>query len=521
MRKLLVVLAVALACTSVGWAKDYPITDFGAIGDGATLCTTAIQKAIDRCNAEGGGRVVVPNGVFVSGTIYMRSGVELHLEINARIVATTNLADLHDIYENNLRKKGLIHCESVSDVALTGFGTLDGNGNHPVFLIGGTDPGRTYVLFVKGCSRVRVSDVTLTNPSFWTFRIYDSEQVFVRGIRIYSHANLNNDGIDIDGRNIVVSDCIIDATDDALCIKSDDPVNLCENVTVTNCVIASNCNAIKFGTPGKSGFRNITISNCAIKTPAENDFFNYGGYVVPGITTRIANNSGISLECVDGGIFEKVILSDITMNDVHTPIFIRFSNRSKSPQYMKDIILTNIVANSTSLMTSSITGLEGHRVENVVISNVIFNVTGGGRIDHFDRTVPENEKAYPENRMLGSSLPAYGFYIRHAKGITLDNLRFNLAETDQRAALWVEDVEDIRMERIVSSRHDTPQPYLVCRDADRVSFSGFGATCDVPLLLRAERSRHIVVMYNDLSRVGKITEKRAHPGIEIQYNIFK
>ncbi|MGB4415688.1 MAG: glycosyl hydrolase family 28 protein [Paludibacter sp.] len=490
-------------------AKDFVVTDFGATGDGITLNTVFIQKAIDRCAADGGGRVIIPHGIFLSGTIFLKSNVDFHLDNNATLLASPNTADFPDIFKKNTEKKGLVQAEGIENATITGFGTINGNGNNPTYLIGGVDPGRTYALFLKDCKNIKVQDIVLLNPSFWTFRIYNCDEVFVRGVRVYSHANLNNDGIDVDGRNIVISDCMIEATDDGLCLKSEDNEHLCENITVTNCVITSNCNAIKFGTASNSGFRNITISNCVIKTPAENDFFNYAKYVAQGITANKANSSGISLEMVDGGTFEKVSINNITMNDVFTPIFIRFSSRHKAPQYMKDIIISNIIANSESLMTSSITGIPGCLVENIKISNIIFNCAGGGLSDHVHRQVPESEKAYPENRMLGSSLPAYGFYIRHAKNITLDNIRFNVGYTDQRPALWLEDAHNVRLDRIESNIHTAKEAYVRLREVSNITVSGFRATYDLPLFLRVEgkNSSRVKLLFNDFSTVKKLIEQ--------------
>ena len=212
---------------------------------------------------------------------------------------------------------------------------------------------------------------------------------------------------------------------------------------------------------------------------------------------------------VDGGTFEKVSITNITMNDVFTPVFIRFSNRHNKPQYMKDIIISNIIANSESLMTSSITGIPGYLVENIKISNVIFNCAGGGLVDHVVRTIPESEKAYPENRMMGSSLPSYGFYIRHAKNITLDNIRFNVGYTDQRPALWLEDAHNVRLDHIESNMHNSSEPYAWLRDVSDVVVSGFSAGYDIPLFLRLEgkNTNRVKLLFNDFSSVRKLIER--------------
>ena len=154
---------------------------------------------------------------------------------------------------------------------MTGLGTINGQGFHPNFQHGNDSKGgprRPKIIYFMSCNNVRVQDVTLRNSAYWTQDYEKCDGVIVRGVKVYCHSNWNNDGIDIDSRNVVVSDCLIDCDDDALCLKSDTDTP-CENVTVTNCVLKSNCNAIKFGTSSYSGFKNVTITNCVIDRASE------------------------------------------------------------------------------------------------------------------------------------------------------------------------------------------------------------------------------------------------------------
>ena len=188
------------------------------------------------------------------------------------------------------------------------------------------------MLFVKDSENFSVENVHMKNSATWTFRIFRSQYVFVRGIKIYAHTNWNNDGIDIDGKNVVVSDCIIDCDDDAVCLKSDDDKFVVENISITNCIIASNCNPIKFGTASRAGFKNIAISNCIIRAASESNIRNWNSlswmerYCVAKPITGLA---GIALEAVDGGFLENVTISNIVMIDIQTPIFIRAGHRNK------------------------------------------------------------------------------------------------------------------------------------------------------------------------------------------------
>lgn len=510
MKKTICFAALLLSSAVRAMAGDYNILDFGAVADGRTLATAAIQQAVDRCSAQGGGRVVIPSGNYYTGVIFMRSGVELHLEQNARLIGSTDYKDYPDMEKE---RKGLIHCAGVSNIAVTGFGEIYGSGECPAFQVGGQNELRPHCILLDDCRKVNVQDVTLRNAGFWTFKIHDSREVFVRGIRIYSHSNFNNDGIDIDGRDIVVSDCLIEATDDGICFKSESPSGEpCQNIAVTNCVVASNCNAIKFGTAAKCGFRNITVSNCVIKTPAENDLFSYKSHIVPGVSVPVHNNSGIALEQVDAAVFEKVTISNIVMDNVLTPIFIRFgARRPREPRFFRDVIISNIVANGVSHMSSSITGIPGHRVEGITISNVTLNVCGGGLIDAVEKEVPEQIRMYPENKMFGPSLPAYGFYLRHVDGIVLENIRVNLEHSDRRHALWLEDAHNVRISGLEAKDHTSEQALVRIKECTNVTFTGYDGRSRIPLLMRVSGAGtgRIKLAGNDLTRVERHVERSA------------
>ncbi len=503
-------------------AGDYNILDFGAIADGRTLATPAIQKAVDYCSAQGGGRVVVPAGNYYTGVIFMRSNVELHLEQNARLIGSTDYKDYPDMEKE---RKGLIHCSGVSNIAITGFGEIYGSGECPTFQVGGQNELRPHCVIFQNCRKVNIQDVTLRNAGFWTLRIFGSREVFVRGVRIYSHSNFNNDGIDIDGQQIVVSDCLIEATDDGICFKSESPSGEpCQDIAVTNCVVASNCNAIKFGTAAKCGFRNITVSNCVIKTPAENDLFSYKSHIVPGVATPIHNNSGIALEQVDAAVFEKVTISNIVMDNVLTPIFIRFgARRPREPRFFKDVVISNIIANGVSHMSSSITGIPGHRVEGITLSNITINCCGGGLVDAIHKEVPEQIKMYPENKMFGPALPAYGFYLRHVDGIVLENIRIRLDHSDQRHALWLEDAHNVRICGLEARDHASEQALIRIDRCSNLSLTGYDGPNRLPLLLQmsGESTGRIKLFGNDLSRVGQLerhSEEVAPGAIMEQFN---
>lgn len=428
------------------YAKVHIVTSYGAVSDTTMVQTQLLQRAIDECSARGGGVVRFPAGTYISGTLFMRDDVMIELEHGATLRGSINISDYPDLESH---RKGLIQAEGVHNVGICGTGTIDASGDHPVFQSGPKSKFRIYAVNFEHCTDISVTDVNLINASYWTLRFDDCERARVRGIRIRSVSYFNNDGIDIDGRDITVSDCVIDCIDDAICLKSYYPDRPCENISITGCIISSNCNAIKLGTGSYGGFRNIAISNCIVKRPFQNDYFDYKEYIVPGITDNFTNNSGLALEMVDGGTLDHVVISNITMFNTLTPIFIRLGQRhSNVVGTLRDVTISNITASSSSLMTCSITGIPGHPVENIKLFNIILDCPGGGQ--KLNRSIPEMVDSYPENKIFGAELPAYGLYIRHAQNVSLRDIQFNLAECDEREPIYLEDCSNIKINDVTT-----------------------------------------------------------------------
>ena len=429
-------------------AYNLNIKEFGAIPDGFTDNTKLIQKAIDQCSASGGGTIYFPQGIFMSGTIFIKDNVSLYLA-KSSVLKGIAVDSLYPVTSSG--KKGFVRIDNVSNVTISGEGTIDGSGDNKNFQKGDDAILRPFLLECLGSENIVVKDVQLQNSAFWTFHIFESDGVRVDGVKIYSHSNFNNDGIDIDAKNVIISNCLIDTDDDALCFKSESKL-MCENVVVSNCIFASNCNFIKFGTASYSGFKNIVISNCVLR-PASESKFRFWDKNIEGITDKITGISGIALEVVDGGMMDQITINNISMTGVQTPFFMRLGSRKNPTGSLKNILISNIVASTHSKIPSSIVGVPGFCIENVVIRDVIINCQGNGTIEDSNKEVLENESAYPENRMFGNSLPAYGLFVRHAKNIHIDNLQLKLLNTDYRSAIYVEDSNDIK---IRSFKADAP-----------------------------------------------------------------
>lgn len=429
------------ACGSKEQNGSGTITDKYAIhADGKTLTTVGLQKAIDDCAEQGGGTVFLPAGDYLTGTLVLKDNVTLHLEKGATILGSKNIAD----YPDKGRRKALVFAEKVDNIAITGEGEINGNG--AAFNRGNDAPNRPTLVLLLDCNKVNVNGVKMSNSGFWTFRFVRCDGVDINKVYVEGHANWNNDGFDIESRNVTITDCVIDTDDDAICFKSEDPDYVVENVTVKNCNLSSNCNFIKFGTASAGGFRNIRVSDCILHKCSKS-LLRFWEKRVPGVTNPITGIAGMALEVVDGGFMEDVIISDITMEDVQTPIFIRLGKRKVAENsYLKDILIKNITATSVSYVASSITGVPGLRVDNVEIRDVDFKLKGGGKVADAMVEVPEVEKAYPENRMFGVMLPAYGVYIRHADNIRFVNMTLSTAgDKEERHAVFAEDVNGLEI----------------------------------------------------------------------------
>lgn len=448
MKKLFILAAMLFALPAFAGSRNIDITKIGAREsnkDNAPM----IQKAIDNVSAAGGGTVVVPAGEFVTGPLELKSGVELHLEMGAKLLGypdTTAYRKAHIVADGKkFKDSGLIYAYQQENIAVTGLGTIDGQGGHVAFKTK-VDPGNRPMIFLfRDCKNIVVKDVTLQNSAHWTQLYTECQGVRVSGIKVYSHCNYNNDGIDIESSDVVVTNCMFDCEDDAICLKAL-PEKLCENITVSNCVTATNCNAIKLGTASIGGWRNVSISNITVRRASEDNFRRWQTKLT-GITAPVTVISGIAVEVVDGGIAENINISNVAMTDVQTPIFIRMARRHESSRpggsHMKGITISNVTAVSESMMSSSITGVPGLYPENIYLSNIDITAPGGGTAEDGLIEVPEAEKSYPENRKLGQVLPAGGLYIRHAKNVYLSNVRFHFRKPDARPLIITEDCTNV------------------------------------------------------------------------------
>ena len=422
---LAIILALAIPAAAADRIASAP-------ADGVTPATPALQKAVDDLSASGGGTLVVPPGAYVTASLRLKDNVTLRLSKGATLIGSTNATD----YVRSLF--AVVGALDAKHVAIEGEGVVDGRGWAAPVRDGA--PNRWKDAFFFRCKDVRVEGVTMRAPASWTFYLKECEDCVVRGVTIYSHANFNNDGIDIDAKNVLIENCTIDSDDDAICPKSDNPDYICENVEVRNCTLASNCNFIKFGTASRGGFRNCFVHHCVLRPCAESNLRNWHSRSswdkrtkgLPGVTDPITGISGVALEMVDGGILENIHVSDIKLTGgVQTPIFVRLGRRRTKPDVtsvLRNCVIENVSGTSASFIASSVTTVGDVRAP-----------------------VKENERGYPENRMFGTMLPAYAFYLRHADGIRFENVRTRFAGgREERPAVMMDDCTGITFDSACS-----------------------------------------------------------------------
>ncbi len=300
---------------------EYNVLHFGAVGDGITNDTAAIQAAINACHLAGGGRVTLPGGsVYRSGALVMCSNLELHLEMGAVLKGSDCLADYilfgdrsaappknqAPSYENCEYNGVPIHYflygKDCENIAITGFGRIDGNeeifyGEVTKWHIEGSFYPRAPMLYLENVAHLTIRDVTLCRSAFWTIHMVGCRDVLIDGIRILNNLRLANcDGIDPDHcQNVRIVGCHVECADDCIVFKNTAAAiqyGPCENITVTGCTLISTSSAIKFGSESEDLFRNILIENCVISR----------------------SNRGISLQLRDAGSIENVVFHNITID---------------------------------------------------------------------------------------------------------------------------------------------------------------------------------------------------------------
>jgi len=468
-------LALSLAAPLETRAATLDVKTFGAKADGKTLDRDAINKAIDAAVAAGGGTVYFPAGTYVTGSIHLRSNITLQLEHGSVLEASPDVTT-YDAAEPNQWDKfqdfghshwhnSLIWGDGLENVSIVGGGLITGNA-----LVRERGGGGDKAIALKLCRNVTLRDFSILNGGHFGILVTGVDNLTIDNLKI----DTNRDGIDIDAcRNVRISNTSVNApNDDAIVLKASHGLGFAravENVTITNALVSGYdigslldgtykrnvkqapdrdgpTGRIKIGTESEGDFRNITISNVVFD-----------------------RSRGLALETVDGAHVEDIAISNITMRDVsNAPIFIRLGSRMRAPEgtpigSVRRVSISNVVAyDADPRYGSIISGIPGHDVEDVRLSDIRILYRGGLTLDQVAKQpadlvntfffrasggvpprepfdTPEREKEYPEPSMFGM-LPAYGFFIRHAKGIELTNVEVGFIQEDRRSAFVLDHV---------------------------------------------------------------------------------
>jgi polygalacturonase len=515
---------LAVAAVSRG-AADFDVKTYGAKGDGKTLDTAAINKAIDAASAAGGGTVVFPAGEYLSYSIHLKSNIVLHLDAGAVLIAADPTPaggfdnaepnvewDMYQDFGHGHFHNSLIWGEGINNIGITGTGRIWGRSLSKGQ--GAQTPGvGNKSIALKNCQNVLLRDFQILHGGHFGILATGIDNFTIDNLKI----DTNRDGMDVDAcRNVRISNCYVNSPwDDGICLKADYAIGRpkeCEFVTITNCYVSGcwqegtlldgtykkfgpeervpHTGRIKFGTESNGGFRNITISNCVFE-----------------------GCQGLALETVDGALLEDITVTNISMRDiVSAPIFLRLGDRMRGPEgapvgTLKRVIISNLVcANSVNRLGSVISGIPGHLIEDVKISNIQVLQEGGGTKEDAAYEPPEYEDMYPEPTMFTGGprpsgkgadgkwhpegygrgpgapggrgpgapgqqaaagqgrggagqgrggaqgpqhkMPSYGFYVRHVKGIQFDNIDIRTDKEDLRPAFVLDDVQDVEFFRI-------------------------------------------------------------------------
>ncbi len=451
-------------------AKDYYITDFGAKADGVTVNTRIIQSAVDFVSANGGGRIIFTPGGFVTGTFYLKSNVTLHLEGGASLLGSNNPWDY--VIDPKIKWCSMIFAVNQTNIGITGKGTINGRGyvtanNLVQYIHRGLfkdamkldrpyEGNRPMNIYFRECTNVTVQDITLKDPASWNQTYDQCKNVLVEREIVDSKSYWNNDGIDIiDCEDVVIRDCFIDAADDVYCFKSHSADHGCKNVLLENCVGRSSANGIKFGTVSRGFFKDFKIRN---------------------VTMYDTFRSAITFAAVDGADIENIEVDGVRAYNTGNVIFLRMGRRwdkGKEPS-MKNILIKNVYAEvpagkpdegysyegpvedqPRNISPASIVGIPGYRIQNVKMENMEIVSCGGGNPRYAYRgltsaeldSIPEMIARYPEFSQF-KELPAWGFYVRHADGITFENVKFRAENKDYRPAIVTDDVNGLILKNV-------------------------------------------------------------------------
>lgn len=421
--------------------KIYNIVNSGAVGNGTTVNTAAIQMAIDSCTVTG-GIVEVPAGSFVTGTIILQSNVNLQIDSGATLEGSGTLSDFPAMTKSFasafFTNQCLIYADSARNIAITGKGTINGEGSSIVWLLSTNKTKRPFGIWLVSCENVLIKDVNLQNSAYWMLHPMNCDSVAIINVTIGNHANANNDGIDVDGCNHVwITGCNIDALDDAISPKTTFN-GTCSNVIIKHCTLASWSNDIRFGTESWGTIRNLIMDSCIFKLST-----------FSGANAAVA---GINMGEENGGSMDSISISNITIvSGVATAFCIRLEDASVPyaagapvtyPGAINNVTVENLTGTITSNITGTIAGIPTEYIHGINLKNIALNFPGGFPAVRNSFVLPVDVDTTQEvaATMFGDTIPSYGVYAQNVKGISINNVCFTYKTPDKRPILYFANV---------------------------------------------------------------------------------
>lgn len=475
--------------------KTLNVKSFGALGNGAALDTKSIQNAINKAASYAdGGTLIFPEGQYHTGSLTLKNNVHLHFEQGATLLGSTNI---YDYQSHDGMVHSLLEANRCKNIAISGPGSIDGRGRELALNINDlhhrgvrVEPDfndrrnrsrhRPSVIAFHHCEDIKLYDINIKNSAGWVQHYAGCRYLEIDNMKVESDAFWNNDGIDInDCENVKITGCFVNAADDAICLKSTTGGQFHNNhVYISDCVLRSSSNGIKFGTESMWGFTNVEIENIQV-------FDTY--------------RSAIALETVDGAKLENVKINNVDAYNVGCAIFIRRGQRNRDVPVntpvgnLKNIKISNVKAYISFLradaeyqvrapalnsffnpIPASISGLPDAHVENVILENIEISYPGRAnkgfayRPADLPDLVPQERAEYPEYTMFGE-LPAWGLFVRHVTGLKMNNIKLVAREADFRPAYVFNDVQNLTLNK--SDILSTNNTQVVCNKVVQVKIS--------------------------------------------------
>jgi len=516
--------APAPAATS--GTKIFNIVDFGAKGDGKTLCTQALQAAIDACTKDQGGTVLVPAGVFVIGTVEIKNNVTLHIVAGGKLLGTADGKQYYAAKAIPLQgdstlgdgNVGLIFGVNADNVTIEGPGTIDGQGLQfrsptrgvpPPSGRGGAD--RPYHLLFHRCKNLRVRGLTLLESAFHSIRVIQSSYVWMDGLHIHNRVNANNDGFHFISCEFVhVADCDIQTQDDACAL-----FGTCRFITVTNSTFSTRWSVFRFGGGNPE---NVTVSNCVI----------YQTYGCP-IKMHFGPSSRV----------QNLTFSDLVLQDVTGPISIDLNNRGRNNAestaergFLRRISFRNIRASvvSEGRQFEDIAFNQNYRpgetrqcivlnaigdafLEDIELSDVRVTYGGGGTAEEAAREVPQVAGEYFE---IGTP-PAYGLYARNIRNLSLNNVRFEVEKPDLRPAVVLDHASDVSITGFAAQGNPEAKSVIRLIDTQDVLVTSPRVLTPAAAFISAEgATKSVTVEGGDVSRAAAKVTGSAQGAVKVR-----